>query len=502
MKPLNAAETGCTPISSNCVIWQGPDIACINLCKGDTVSAVVYKLATELCNLLDQTNVSSYDLSCLNIVGCTPANFEELIQLLINRICALEECCNQNTPTRTPITGCPDCIVNICPAFYYTNPAGDTMTTMQLSDYVQAIGLKVCSIVNDIVTINAILQNHETRITILENTPPPIYTPPTVTPICVLPSVPTQMNLVLSALEQQFCLLVTATGQPSDIFSAILAQCPGLNSAPQLGGAGTMSAIPGWVNSVQTLADSINNLWLTICDLRAAVTNIQVNCCPSGCDGIVLGMYTELSGSNLTIWVNGSIPSGFTQCPPTFLTTVTITDQSGNTVTYTNMDLISILNSPAGILYDLTVTPINTADSLTITLTPCLTKDGNVCNYVLTDVAPNEALCPTLVYSSTDTTISYSGTILTGGTATYSVQLYDSTGTILLSTQTATLTAPPAAPLSGTFSGLIASTIYLVRIVVTSGSISQTCPFTPVTTATSTCPPPSDVTSSINITIL
>ena len=499
MKPLNADSGSCTPISSNCVIWQGPDIACINLCKGDTISAVVYKLATELCDLMAQTNVSNYDLSCLDIVGCTPATFEDLIQLLIDRICALEGCCSQSSGnTGTGRSVCPDCVVNICPAFYYTSPSGDTITTMQLVDYVQAIGNKVCSIVNDIVTINAILQNHETRITILENATPPVYIPPTVTPVCVLPSVPTQMNIVLSALEQQFCLLVTATGQPADIFTAILAQCPGLNSAPQLGGSGTMSAIPGWVNSVQNLADSITNLWLTICDLRAAITNIQQNCCPTACDGVSLGMYANVDGSDLTVWVNGSIPAGFTQCAPTFLTTVTVTDQSGHTVTFT-MDLIGNLNNPAGVLFDLSVTPINPLDNLTVTITPCLTKDGNVCSYVLTDVILNTAACPTLTYTATDTTISYSGTVLTGGTATYAVQLYNGSGTTLISSQTTTLTAPPAAALSGTFSGLTPSTIYQIRVQVTSGTTTHTCPFTPVTTNAPACPPPTNVTPSIII---
>ena len=36
-----AKDRGCNPVSSNCVVWQGPDLACIDLCKGDTVSNVV-----------------------------------------------------------------------------------------------------------------------------------------------------------------------------------------------------------------------------------------------------------------------------------------------------------------------------------------------------------------------------------------------------------------------------------------------------------------------------
>jgi hypothetical protein len=113
MKPLNNDNPGCNPISSNCVIWQGPDIPCIKLCKGDTVSDTVYKLATELCNIIDQLDVTTYDLSCLNIVDCDPKDFHALIQLLIDRICALNECC-AGTGTTTRTGACPDdCIVEI-----------------------------------------------------------------------------------------------------------------------------------------------------------------------------------------------------------------------------------------------------------------------------------------------------------------------------------------------------------------------------------------------------
>ena len=35
MKPLNLDNRPCSPISSNCVIWQGPDITCIKLCTGE-----------------------------------------------------------------------------------------------------------------------------------------------------------------------------------------------------------------------------------------------------------------------------------------------------------------------------------------------------------------------------------------------------------------------------------------------------------------------------------
>ena len=88
----NTFTSGCNPISSNCVIWQGPDIQCINICNGDTVSDVVAKLATELCTIMDAVGISNLDLSCFNLtVQNTPENMTEFLQVLIDRICALED---------------------------------------------------------------------------------------------------------------------------------------------------------------------------------------------------------------------------------------------------------------------------------------------------------------------------------------------------------------------------------------------------------------------------
>ena len=54
MLPLSTRNTkGCTPISSNCVVWQGPNLACINVCNGDNISTVVAKVAEFVCNMID-----------------------------------------------------------------------------------------------------------------------------------------------------------------------------------------------------------------------------------------------------------------------------------------------------------------------------------------------------------------------------------------------------------------------------------------------------------------
>ena len=287
-------QEGCVPLSSNCVVWQGPDIPCIQLCKGDSVSDVVAKLAQELCDLLGQLDVSTFDLNCLSTICPAPQNIHDLIQLLINKYC---DCC-EGTTTPSQVdpksfnSDCPtNCFINIAPCFQYVNQTGDLVTTMQLTDYVRAIATRVCTLVSEIQTINITLANHETRISYIEAnccnppTPQQIY----ILNSCLLGTNPPDgwlIQTVLTNLETAFCALQNATGGPTEILTAIGYQCPNLAASPSLAFPATnMGSLAGWVPDANynTLADSITNMWITICDLRAAVSNLQDCCSAASC---------------------------------------------------------------------------------------------------------------------------------------------------------------------------------------------------------------------------
>ena len=89
-------KENCTPISSNCITWTGPNIPCIKLCKGDSVTDVLYNFAMSYCDLLSQLDPSKYNLACLNDRKCPPKSFQELVQLLIIKVCEIEK---QEGPT-------------------------------------------------------------------------------------------------------------------------------------------------------------------------------------------------------------------------------------------------------------------------------------------------------------------------------------------------------------------------------------------------------------------
>ena len=289
MKSLNLDNKPCSPISSNCVIWQGPDIPCIKLCTGDTVSDVVGKLATELCAVLDTLNVTNYDLSCFNLTACGPNDFQALIQFLIEQICALQTEVNTLAdPATSPIvnttksTGA-DTLVTVAPCFVV-----GTTTVMTVSEYAQAIGTKVCSIVSQISAINANINNLDIRVTALESAPAPVFTLPSIPVDCTLSGTIVSpgsyvIDQVLNALINDdtygYCALKSATGEPAAITSAVLSQCIADTDLSLEFGTQFQVAYAGtWVTSasLNTAADAINNLWIAICDIYNYVSNYSV----------------------------------------------------------------------------------------------------------------------------------------------------------------------------------------------------------------------------------
>ncbi len=135
-KPTNfGSGPKVTPVSSDNVIWQGPDLPCIKLCKGATISKVVYEMACKLCALIDMFELDNYTLDCLQLNKCDiPKDFVQLIQLLINKICEILG----TTPSEQVQAAC-DCDIAIAGCFQ----ASLGMSNKLLA-YVSAIAVKVC----------------------------------------------------------------------------------------------------------------------------------------------------------------------------------------------------------------------------------------------------------------------------------------------------------------------------------------------------------------------
>lgn len=264
MKPVNFDSQPCNPISSNCIVWQGPDIPCIALCTGDTISDVVAALATELCTVLDTLNVDNYDLSCFNITSCKPKDFIALIDFLTQQICDLQGV----TPPTAKSGGCPDCMVSVPECLNAPQPV------MNLVEYVTFLATKICSIIGDVADIYVQLEQLGIRVSNLEitveNIPAPV--PLMVTIDCAVPTSGTSeiSQAFESFINDFFCNYYNYTlGDITNLEDAISSQCilnidfTKSNPTVQYGNLTPL----GWVNTPGTVADTIRNLWLVICDL-------------------------------------------------------------------------------------------------------------------------------------------------------------------------------------------------------------------------------------------
>ena len=279
MKPLNYDNSPCSPTSSNCVIWQGPDLHCIKLCKGDTISDVIANLATELCTVMDQLSITNYDLSCFELVGCKPETYQELLQFLIEQICLAQGLSTTSTDRGTGTvtkSKTDDVLITVAPCFIVNG-----ITVMTLTDYVIAIGLRICSIIDQITIINNTLNELDIRVTNLENAVIPTYTLPSIPADCILAPGSYPLDTVLNALMNNdtlgYCALLSATGTPANLISSVLSQCI-TNSDLQLSTGTAYSANANWNSNWNTtdvtVAASLRNIWVVLCDIYTYLKNI------------------------------------------------------------------------------------------------------------------------------------------------------------------------------------------------------------------------------------
>jgi len=159
-KPINSGLNGCSPTSSNCVIWQGDDIECLNLCKGDTISDVFFQLACLVCKIKDQLDIDTYDFTCFDIATCNlPTSFREFIQVLIDKICELETLINEG---ESGISVAED-IVSVASCF-----SAELGPTATVNTYIQAIGAKLCSLESTVQNQQTAIQQLVSRVNVLE----------------------------------------------------------------------------------------------------------------------------------------------------------------------------------------------------------------------------------------------------------------------------------------------------------------------------------------------
>lgn len=495
MIPTNDGSTQpCSPISSNCVVWQGPDIACIDICNGDTVSDVVAALATKLCDLIDQACTCDPDLTGLDLKCALPAipptNLVGTMQAIVDYICEI------NPPSTAPNP------VQLPQCLQYKDKLGNPVSELSMDEWATLISNQICTLINSVSILNQSMLNLESRVALLEECVLPCQQAKEadfgVISSCINPGVEIPISTLVLALETEFCNLRSAVGSVPLIQQAINAQCLFASSAQLGGNEGTLGNLSGWVNSPSTLAEINVNQWLIICDLYTAVSAIQDNCCDSACSAVNI-LYTynvieDASGIPTTLNVKftaSTIPSGYLDCNGNSL--ITITDANG-TVQDQAVSIAGLSGDNNGV--NIPLSSLNVYESIILTVASCLTNGTNQCQDTSSVIIPLEIPCPQgITVSAAVSTISVNFLNTLGSSVNYVITAFDASNpSAILGTTTI---SSPGTNIAHIFTGAQPGVTYTVQVKVQLGSGVSICPSQDITIGGSLCTSTSTTLTSV-----
>jgi hypothetical protein len=344
-------------------------------------------MATDLCSISAAYDLTDLDLTCL-VIFCSATNpaptqktLSAVLDFIVRKVC----CLNTTVAAITPGTSYTEPTIALPSCLQYQNQQGQTVTQLIHNQYTLTLANKICQLNTTVNQHTSQISNHETRITTLENAPG--VTLPQVTPNCILtPGTPTAMVTVLDELENQYCLLRNVLGTNSALTAAVAQQCANLGAQPALSQAGNLSALTGWNGSISNLAQSFQNLWITVCDMRAAINDLK-NCCSQvDCSQFILSYTASANNLRQEVYLDFNpgtiIPAGFANCSQ-LGSLVTISD--GVNSKDFRVDLVALASSTntftaavAG--SGVTGVTLNTSLPYTVTVNGCIVKDGKTCD--------------------------------------------------------------------------------------------------------------------------
>lgn len=370
----------CNPTSSNCVSWEGPDLPCISLCKGDTVTDTVYKAAVVLCAVKEELNLSELDLqNIFEVCSACPEpekTLKTILQLLINKVKTLEELIDELGGAGSG----EELIIRIASCFRTSDGSGDTITELKHSDYTKAIGLQVCSVLTDLAGANTRLNSLEDNVDDLKER------------VHVLEAGDGGLDALedrVGDLEIKVNGLVTVLGSNTDLAGITSEECPTSgpgNSVSSLA-AGDGSAL--WTGSSSNVAESVKRIWLAVCDLRSAVKIIQDNCCQVTCDDLVVDFdirfNDDRSQATLFFAAKSHIPVGFTDVNP-LGNRLVVTDGNGAQQEY-RIKIAEEVQNLDGIPIDFSGSSLDTSLDFTFTMDAAMRSESLTCVKCISKVA-------------------------------------------------------------------------------------------------------------------
>ena len=201
---------------------------------------------------------------------------------------------------------------------------------------------------------------------------------------------------VVEDMAQALCPYIPVFGTSTALMQAIQAEgATALNVQPSYSiPAGTMQALSGWVSNPQTLASSVNNLWLSYLDSRTALTTMLNYITPS-CSNNIVDFATHYNGgasAGIFVYISGySFPAAaYTDNG----STITITDGLGGIYT-TGINLVSKSQPGSDALFvGISGTPLDpTVGNYTVTLKSVLKSTSNNCTKTVVHNTGGDVKC-------------------------------------------------------------------------------------------------------------
>jgi hypothetical protein len=331
MKPINRPNSNQNLIvSSNTITWEGPNIPCIELCTGDTVSSVVYKIAEHLCSIYSNIeDLKTLDLKCV-IENCNSScdlkdySLKAIFEVLLNNDCKLKELIDSlEFQINNIAEGGLILSLDLSCLETHFNTLCIDKNQYTLNDLLQCFISMICDQETKIKDLSDRIQSLEVLITNLQNTVVTgTYTEPSFT-TCAN-TLPLNHSSITPILAQLACDLRTDIGTATEIASALSQRCL----------SDYLSNSDIILNPTNLAQDDFNK-WVIICDLLDRIKSLETNCCSPSCDDIKLGFSSVYTVSSQTLTLTFANNTG-TSIPVGFIdngSTITLSDTSNNTIT-------------------------------------------------------------------------------------------------------------------------------------------------------------------------
>lgn len=387
--PINSSENkGCgSPTTTECVIWQGENLQCLGIEKGQKLSLSVKKLADEVCNLKSELDLSDLDLKCVFdlCLSCPEPEktLKTVLQLLINKVCTIDEII-KNLETDT--TG-ETVLIRLNQCFEFSTPDNTVVRELPHEEYTKRIANEVCLLKGTLTSLNERVSTLETKVVSLENDVENLKNQPETTINSCITGQATSLTQAVDVLDDAFCAQRNTLGTITNM-NAVISTVNAFYQSLSAEDKALFASMAGFSISATNLSQAIRNIAIILSEMFSNVRTIQSTCCSFDCDDVKVGFVVafedglEVVRLRFTYGSGTNIPDGFTDIG----SKLTVSDESGNVLEF----FINIENNGEVVL---NLLGLNLGEKLTFSIETKLSNGDIVCSKCISKTVDSAAAC-------------------------------------------------------------------------------------------------------------